>query len=96
MAKKKKQDQSKPTAIKNPERFRPDPEDDVYVINGYDARKKGPFVPEIYKVKRKQLDELRRRGWKYLPDFHREKYAEQQKVLKAYQEMFAYMSNLNA
>ena len=88
MAKKKKQPEL--SIVKGP--FNPDPEDDVQVINAYDAKKKGPFIPQMYTVKRKQLEELHRRGWIYAPDFYRRKSMEREKLNREYDTMFAHMN----
>jgi len=93
MAKKRKTETAK---VKIPTPFRADPEDDVCVINGKESKKEGPFIPKLHIVKRRRLNELRSRGWKYLPDFYRDKAAERQKILDAYDEMFNFMSDIDA
>ncbi len=81
--------------VKIPEPFRADPEDDVKVISAVDALIKGPLNPKIHTVKRKQLEELRSRGWIYLPDYYRLKYREEQNLLKEYKKMFVYLRENN-
>lgn len=76
--------------VETHEPFRANRDDLLGMITPHEMAK-GSTMPEIIKVRRWRLEDLRDSGWVYVPDYIRMKAAERDKMLTSYKEMLSYL-----